>query len=253
MRTKTLLMSAAALLAAGIVSSQAQPVYSQNIVGYANVVAPSAYVLMCVPFNVDSVGNNATNVFGASLPDTTQVLLWNSAAGKFVTDVYDTGAGYNTPPYWFMSDDATPTNPPSLPTGQAFYLFAPGGVTNVFAGTVSVPVGGTNTQVLGSFYNLVGSTIPYAGSATNTSVNLGNLDYLGNPTLPDTTQVLLYNSNSGKYVTDVYDTGAGYNTPPYWFMSDDSTPTNPPSLTVGQGVFVFPPGGGKWIQTLQSN
>src|ERR1035441_6352568 len=37
MRTKTLLLSAAALLAAGFVSSQAQPVYSQNIVGYASV------------------------------------------------------------------------------------------------------------------------------------------------------------------------------------------------------------------------
>src|ERR1035438_3189483 len=42
MRTKTLLLSAAALLAAGFVSSQAQPVYSQNIVGYANVPTPLA-------------------------------------------------------------------------------------------------------------------------------------------------------------------------------------------------------------------
>jgi hypothetical protein len=244
MRTKTLLLSAAALLAAGIVTSQAQ-VYSQNIVGYATIPAPSAYTLMVVPFQI-GVSNGANEIFGTNLPDTTQVLIWNSAAGKFVTDVFDTGAGFNPPPYWYMANDSTPTNPPILAPGQAFYLFAPGGVTNTFAGTVAVNVGATNTMTLGSFYNLVGSVIPAAGSVTNSLINLP-------AHLPDTTQVLFYDSVHGKYVTYVYDTGAGFNPPPYWYMSNDSTPTNPPSLTIGQGMFIFPPGGATWVEVLPSN
>src|ERR1039457_1044177 len=53
MRTKTLLLSAAALLAAGFVSSQAQPVYSQNIVGYASVALTGGqYNMMAVPFDL---------------------------------------------------------------------------------------------------------------------------------------------------------------------------------------------------------
>jgi hypothetical protein len=208
--------------------------------------------MMVIPFNVDSVGNNATNVFGSSLPDGTQILLWTGATGKFVTDIYDTGGGFNTPPYWFMSDDATPTNPPTFAPGQGFFMNAPGGVTNTFAGVVSVPVGGTNTMTLGSFYQMVGSVIPFAGSATNTSVALGNTNVLG-ATLPDGTQVLLWNSATSKYITDIYDTGGGFNTPPYWYMSDDATPTNPPSITVGQGFFMNTPGGGIWQEILPSN
>jgi hypothetical protein len=251
MRTKTLLLSAAALLAAGIVSSQAQPVYSQNIVGYASLTAPSAYTMMTVPFQV-GVSNGGNEIFGTNLPDQTLFLIWNAAAGKYITDVYDTGAGYNTPPYWFMSDDSTPTNIPTFTPGQGFFMNAPGGVTNTFAGVVPVSVGATNTQVLGSFYNFIGSTIPFAGSVTNTTINLGGTNSLG-ATLPDQTLVLFYNSTSGKFVTDVYDTGAGYNTPPYWYMSDDSTPTNPPSISVGQGFFINPPGGGTWTEVLPSN
>ncbi len=246
MRTKTLLLSAAALLAAGIVSSQAQsPVYSQNIVGYATITVPSAYSMMTVPFQL-SPNNNATNVFGSSLPDGTQILIWNPSTGKFVTDIYDTQAGYGTPPYWYMSDDSTPTNPPTLAPGQGFFINAPGGVTNTFAGVVPVNVGASNVMTLGSFYNMVGSVIPAAGSVTNSIINLS-----GN--LPDGTQVLIWNSATSKYVTDIYDTQAGYGTPPYWYMSDDSTPTNPPSLTVGQGIFINPPGGGTWTETLPSN
>ena len=67
MRTKTLLLSAAALLAAGIVSSQAQAVYSQNIVGYASVVLqPGVYQMIANPFTNgnDSASNVLTGLQG---------------------------------------------------------------------------------------------------------------------------------------------------------------------------------------------
>ena len=69
MRTKTLLIAAAALVA-GVVSSEAQ-VYSANIVGYVNVTVPAAsYVLMANPL---TTGNDVlTNVIPpGSVPNTT--------------------------------------------------------------------------------------------------------------------------------------------------------------------------------------
>lgn len=252
MRTKTLLLSAAALLAAGIVTSQAQsPVYSQNVVGYASIVAPSAFTLMTVPFQV-GVSNGGNEVFGTSLPDGTQIYLWNATSGKFTVDYYDTGAVGPSQP-WLMSDDATPTNAPILAPGQGFYLLAPGGVTNTFAGVVAVNVGATNTLALGSFFNLVGSVIPAAGTVSNSIINLGGPGTQPNGfNLPDGTQVFIYDSTHNKYVVNYFDTGAVGPSQP-WCMSDDATPTNAPSVSVGQGLFILPPGGATWSQTLPSN
>jgi hypothetical protein len=47
MRTKTLLLGVAAALAAGLTASQAQTVYSQNVVGYMNITVPaSSYAIL---------------------------------------------------------------------------------------------------------------------------------------------------------------------------------------------------------------
>ena len=75
MRTKTLLLSAAALLAAGIVSSQAQAVYSQNIVGYASVVLPpGVYEMIANPF---TNGNNSASNVLTGLQGGENVFIWN--------------------------------------------------------------------------------------------------------------------------------------------------------------------------------
>ena len=242
MRTKTLLLSAVALLAAGIVSSQAQPVYSQNVVGYATVSVPASFTLMTTPFQI-GVSNGANEIFGTSLPDTTQIYIWDQLHGKFIIDFYDTGGGFNTNP-WLMSDDATPTNPPVLAAGKGFFLFPPSPLTNTFAGVVGVNVGATNNMALAAAFNLVGSVIPASGALTNATINLVGL--------PDTTQIYMWDQQHGKYIIDFYDTGGGFNTNP-WLMSDDSTPTNTPTITVGQGMFIFPPSTYTWAQTLPSN
>jgi len=242
MRTKTLLLSAAALLAAGIVSSQAQAVYSQNIVGYASFSLPASFTLMTTPFQI-GVTNGANEIFGTNLPDATQIYLWNSSVGKFVIDYYDTGGGFNPEP-WLMSDDSTPTNPPILAPGQGFFVFPSAPVTNTFAGVVAVAVGATNNMALTAAFNFVGSVIPAGGGVTNSLINLTGM--------PDASQVYIWNQTTGKYIIDYYDTGGGFNPPPYWYMSDDSTPTNVPSLTVGQGMFIFPSAPYTWSETLPS-
>src|SRR5258708_767567 len=82
MKSKTLLIAAAALVAA-TVSSEAQ-VYSANVVGYANVILTGAPVatnslsLICNPLD-DGNGNILTNIIGG-LPAGSTVTTWNGTA-----------------------------------------------------------------------------------------------------------------------------------------------------------------------------
>jgi len=120
MRTKTLLLSAAALLAAGIVSLQAQPVYSQNIVGYASLPTPGGTYLMTVPFTVGQ-SNGANEIWplvggNPTIPDFSVLLIWTGSG--YVTYQSDSGS----PTLWDMFDGVTPTNAPSLNVGQAFFI-----------------------------------------------------------------------------------------------------------------------------------
>ncbi len=213
MRTKTLLLSAAALLAVGIVSSQAQPVYSQNVVGYATLASPaSQYTMMTVPFNI-GVSNGANEVFGTNIPAGSTILIYSTVATNvplsnvgqvlgangtlsvpaqsYVTYFYDpqyVSLGYGA--WW--SDATTYQNNmpiPTLPVGQAFFLLANSAFTNTFAGTVAVPVGATNSVTLpASQYSLVGSAIPYGGDIT--APGAGALTN----TLPAGSTILIYST-----------------------------------------------------------
>jgi hypothetical protein len=89
MRTKTLILAAAAL-AAGLATSMAQTVYSVNIVGYANNTTltnaiglnrANGYNMIANQFDVDGTGTNNTlaTVFPTNLPANTTILAWNGA------------------------------------------------------------------------------------------------------------------------------------------------------------------------------
>jgi len=252
MRTKTLLIAAAAL-AVGIISSEAQ-VYSQNIVGYANVPTTSAntYYLLECPFTVGA-SNGVNEVFGATLPDWSQILTWDVPNHTYVVAEYD-----STEPVpgvrWYEIDDGTPlATLPTIPPGIGFFVLpASGNLTNTFAGAVAVVTGGTNTMPLASAntYYLVGSTIPFTGLVTNVvtgtsvGINLNNL--------PNWSQVLTWDVDSHSYVVSEYDATQpvdGEN----WYEIDDGTPKACPSVTVGQGFFILPADIYSWIQALPSN
>lgn len=235
---KTLLIAAAAL-AAGIISSQAQ-VYSQNVVGYANVKTPNGGTyLITVPFQV-GVSNGANEVWPLvggqpTIPDFSQVLIWN-------------GAGYNA----YYSDSTSPTlwddtsfnnvPAPKLPVGQGFFMVPSGDTTNTFVGAIAVNVGSSNSMVLpnGGTY-LVASVVPYAGSVTNGNVTtkVGGPGLSSLNGLPDFSQVLIWN-------------GAGYNS----YYSDSTSPTlyddtsfnnvPAPTVNVGQGFFLIPSDNFTW-------
>jgi len=93
MRTKNLLLSAAALVA-GALSAQAQSnVYSVNVVGYVNapVAGNSAFTLLANPL---SDGTNTIASLGAALPNKTTVQVWN---GSGFTGTSKAGGAWGNP------------------------------------------------------------------------------------------------------------------------------------------------------------
>ena len=260
MKTKTLLIAAAAL-AAGVISSQAQ-VYSQNIVGYANLACPTGgknYLITC-PFTV-GVSNGINEVFGSTLPVGSSVLIWNGV-NNYITALYDNtdpnGVGPGAPE-WYQGDGATPLSPlPTLPPGQGFFLIPATPLTNTFTGSVAVAPG-TNSVInmaTGGKNYLVASTVPYAGAITNGNSSGGgpNLNNLSVGTS------LLFWNGVNNYRVALYDNtdpngvGAGA---PEWYQGDGATPYvdpgtsgNLPNISVGQGFFVIPAIPYKWTNGL---
>jgi hypothetical protein len=251
MRTKTLLLAATAL-AAGLMTSQAQ-VYSANIVGYANVATPQggAFYQIMVPFSIGA-SNGANEIFGNNLPLGTTVASWSVGLQNYVVNYFD-NLGNPGDPQWYMSDDNTVTNPPIYLPGQGL-LIQPAGpnVTNVFAGTVAVNVGASNSVPItsgGAFY-LVGGLVPYGGVVTNGTASGGGANLNG---LPLGSTVSIWKVSIQNYVTYYFD-NLGNPGDPQWYMSDDNTITNAPTLNVGQPALIQPAGSGyQWTNGLSSN
>jgi len=237
---KTLLIAAAAL-AAGVISTQAQPVYSQNIVGYANVVTPTASVnyLVSVPFQIGA-SNGANEVF-TSLPNYSQILIWNVASSSYSLVQTDP----DSPTGW-SDGNFTPVGAPTLPVGQGFFLSpSASNVTNTFVGNIAISVGTSNVMTLptASVNYLVGCVVPYAGSVTN------GTDSGGGPNLnalPAYSQMLIWDPATSSFTlvqTDP-DSSSGWS-------DGNFTPVVPPSITVGQGFFLSPSANNaKWTTGL---
>jgi hypothetical protein len=243
---KTLLIAAAAL-ASSIISSQAQ-VYSQNIVGYANVpTAGGGTFLMAVPFQIGA-SNGANEVWPLSggnptLPDGSSLLLWNGS--KYTTYLSDSGSSS----LWDDNNGTAIPNAPLLPVGQGFFLIPANSTTNTFAGNVAVNVGTSNVMTLasgGTF--LVAPYVPYAGAVTNGNLVTGaggpNMWNNGSVGIPDGSSLLLWNGS--KYTTYLSDSGSSS----YWDDNNGTSIPVPPSISVGQGFFVIPAATWNWTVGL---
>jgi len=233
---KTLLIAAAAL-AAGVISTQAQPVYSQNIVGYANIPTPTSgsQYLIAVPFQV-GVSNGANEVFGSTLPDFSTLLVWSVAANTYSLYYADSGS-----PSGWDDGNFAPISSPVLPVGQGFFLSPSGDkLTNTFTGSIAISVGTSNVMSLptaGAQY-LVSSVVPYAGSLTNGDNSGGGIN-LNN--LPDFSTVLIWSPTANNYTLYYSDSAS----PTLW---DDGNfaPIAAPSGGIGEGFFVSPSAAATW-------
>jgi len=243
MRTKSLLLAGAAL-AFSLAVSQAAPVYSQNVVGYANVpMANAGTYLLTVPFQIGA-SNGANEIWPLSggnptIPDGSEILLWN-------------GAGYNG----YLSDSTSTTlwdDPntyanvaaPAIPVGAAFFLIPGGNVTSTFAGSVAVPISGTKTVTLNNaVIYLLSCYIPYSGSVSaGTSTGGGPALTYANG-LPDGTELLIWGgSGYTGYLSDSTSTTG-------W--DDPNTYANvaAPTLNVAEGFFMIPGANFSWTVGL---
>jgi len=243
---KTLLI-AAATLAAGVISSQAQ-VYSQNIVGYYNVTVPAkGFALVGNQLNLD--GTNAIgSLFGAglvsdpNLANNTELLLWNPATQQYQTLLYVNSAdattdGLTTGAGWY-DGNGTFYNP-SLQPGTGAFLYNYNNNTPLTVTLVGTVPQTTNVYTIGQGYNLFSLAAPVV---TNLVSSLGNFSGVSDPNLSANDQVLFWNPatqqyqnllyvNSADAATDGLTTGAGF--------YDGNGTFYPAAPSVGQAFFIY--------------
>ena len=200
MRTKILLLGVAAL-AAGLITTQAQPVYSANVVGYVNLnLASNGYTAITIPLDYDGSGTNnqAGIIFGTNLPYGSIVQSWSGTG--YLGNGYSKKSGWQYP--------TTTYNP-----GEGVFIYNPSNtVTLTIAGTV-LQGGLTNHYVLPNSYSLVGSQFPVAGGITTT--------YGYQPSYGDEVETWSNGFN-----------GNGYSKKSGWQFGE-------PQLGVGQAVFLL--------------
>ena len=145
MRTLKALLCLSAL-AGGLAVSQAQNVYSLNVVGYVNVpvVGASGFTMIANPLNA------ANNTIGALIP----------TPPDFTTIYKFAGAGFVTCNFVFGAwDDGTFT----LNPGEGCIVQSPSPFTTTFVGEV---MQGTLNNAFPAGYSIRASMVPQAGTLT---------------------------------------------------------------------------------------
>ena len=227
MRTKTLLIAAAAL-ATTIISSEAQtPVYSANIVGYVSRVLPAnpngltspTFAFVANP--LDTGNNVLTNVL-QGLPNGSKVLKWDYANASFDLAFTKTALGAG----WSPAGSGTNTVNP----GECFFIELPngntGGWTNTFVGTV-LQGNLTNKLILPGF-TAESFQVPLNTGVTNEALNAAL------PATPAGSKILMWDEAGQTGFSIAYTRtalGSGWSNP------GGGHPTTP-QVTPGTGFFV---------------
>lgn len=210
MRTKALILSAA-MVAAGALSSQAQSVYSVNVVGYVNQpVQANKFYLINNPLDLSASGGNAvSNVLPITDPnwDSTTIYLFQAGALNPV-ETYIGGFG------WYPGTNV-------LAPGQGYYVYPGTNGTLTFTGTVVT----NSSQILGAGFNLVSSAFPI-------STNLVGIGLQG----VDSDTIYRFDP-VGQSLNDLITFIGGYG----WYdgNANNGGPTNGPNVNVGEAFFYY--------------
>jgi len=237
MRTKTAILAAAAI-AAGALASQAQNVYSLNVVGYINLPIPHGYSLLAN--QLTGTDNKVQTVLGVNFTSGTQVISWNAATQGFGTGdtFYDINATGGAPAGWYDSSFNPSTT--LLNPGTAFFILNPGPATN--ATVVGQVTQGANTAQISTGYSFLSTIPPLA-------VDLATNGPLALPPI-NSAQVLTFNNAANSYVgvATYYDINSTGGAPAGWYDSA----FNPAQIipAVGQGFVLLSPSAANWVQTF---
>jgi hypothetical protein len=215
MKAKTLLIAAAAL-AAGVTTSQAQ-VYSQNIVGYVNVPLLAGYNFVANQLDVDGTGTNNSilTAVGTNFPGGTAVLYWNPSTAFFATTKLS-GAGKWTANNQLLTNAMNP--------GSGFFIQVAAPTNVTFVGNV---ITGTNTYAVPAGYTVVAPSAPVSGTLDTT-----------NGYHPSKNDAILVWNNATSFFTT------------HKFGGTSWTGGGDPQLTVGQSVFLDAVNNTNWTEVL---
>jgi hypothetical protein len=226
MRTKVL--AAAAILAAGFASVQAQNVYSLNVVGYVNVTLKPGYNLI-TPQLVDTANPTApisvilTNA--PTLADGSTFFGWNAGLQTFTEPANWVGTPPDGPA-WYNAD-YTAFSSDTAPRGKSYFIFNAGGSDANLTLVGEVPQG-ANAGTIASSYNFLGDYVPTSQEIKTNGFPIvdGSTLFTWNPTTQGYTEPL-----------------NGIGTPPDgpdWYNAD-FTAVVPFAPAVGQGFIYFNP------------
>jgi len=233
---KTLLIAAAAL-AAGVITSQAQ-VYSQNIVGYVNIPLTAGVLQVVSPaLDADGTGTNNTisTVFGTNNVSLGDSVYAYNGTGYDSLSYSKQGHGASAVTGWFLNGSLA-NNYVINPGVSVFYLpFV--SETNTQVGTVLQGTNLVNTYVApAGGISLVSSIVPIAGGVTTT------LGYT--PSIGDS----IYVYNNGGYDAYSYSKqGHGVSAVTGWFLNGVQTE---PNIPVGSGFWLSPFTTTTWTQSF---
>jgi len=248
---KTLLIAAAAL-AAGVISSQAQ-VYSQNVVGYVNTVVPShGYNLIANQLvngsDANKTNNSINTAFNGLTSDVngvnnTVLYLWNGSGygiyqyfnGPDADNYFIIGPGSSNGFY----DSVGNLQNLSLQQSAGSFLYNPSStaVTNTFVGTV--PQGTNVVQILAG-YNLFAINEP-----VSTNLESSVVGFPGTSDVNGVNNDVLYKWNGSGYGIYQYFLGPdadnyfiiGPGSPTGFYDSVGNLQNSAP--LVGQGFFIY--------------
>jgi hypothetical protein len=244
MRTQTLLIAAAATLAAAVTSSQAQTVYSANVVGYVNLTVPGNSFSL-IGNQLDTGTNLVNNVLlNGPVSSQTTLFIWTGTTfNEFF--YYDTADADPSPAGWYDVNFIACTN--TLNPSQAAFLSNPGStpITITLTGQVDQ---GTNTYT---------PVTPGNNFYTEPTALAGQPLDSTNVNFPATSSADTYQSWTGTGYSQLYfyyNSADANPSPAGWydvnFVPVDSNASVWPG--VGQGFLIFHGGGtSNWVQSFE--
>jgi hypothetical protein len=158
MRTKSL-FAAAAIVAAGALSVQAQNVYSLNVVGYVNLTLKPGYNLITPQFK-DASGSTQINVILTNAPalaDGSTFFSWDEALQTFTPAANWIGTPPDGPAWYNADYSALVTD--TAPRGKSYFIFNSGAGDATVTLVGEVPQG-PNAGTVPNNYGFLGDFVP---------------------------------------------------------------------------------------------